>query len=45
MTVPVRVSVLILLAVVSMTSCGMQGDLYLPEEKAETNAEQASKNK
>lgn len=43
MTVPVRVPVVILLAAVSMASCGMQGDLYLPEEKAETNTEQASK--
>ena len=35
MTVSIRAAVLLLLSLAGMTSCGMQGDLYLPEDKAE----------
>jgi len=37
MTVLIRVAIFILLSVLSMTSCGMQGDLYLPEEESQAD--------
>ncbi|MCK4833172.1 MAG: lipoprotein [Gammaproteobacteria bacterium] len=36
------VKVLALLTVLIMSSCGMQGDLYLPEDKADTAVQKVS---